>query len=219
MTCSGCPPQRTQRAADTIELWDPRGSVDVADWRRAALVAESRLELRWVLDHALAEVNRRHTGGEPHKAPRQLRWLPLRPDDAAAGWRWGLLVNDQLLLPTRLAPRWIEQGAAPPQPQRAGTWWRIAQPGNHHRTWYVAAGSVEVAARRALHGAAPIATEVRVARSQIRHDLLIAVIDATPPGRPTIRLVAQDLGARTGPNGGHGCLLAADLDTAPKLCA
>ena len=60
---------------------------------------------------------------------------------------------------------------------------------------------------------------MRVVRSQIRHDLLVAVVDATPPGRPTVRLVAQDLGGRTGPNGHQGCLLADDLDISEHLCA
>ena len=60
---------------------------------------------------------------------------------------------------------------------------------------------------------------MHVARSQVRHDLLIAVVDATPPDRPAVRLVAQDLGGRNGPGGRWGCLLAQDLDCAATLCA
>ena len=185
MTRSGCPPQRHQRAADTLEIWCTRGSA----------------------------------GEEPHAAPRQVRWLPLRLDAVAAGWRWGLVVDDRLLLPTRPAAAWIEQGAAPPQAERVGTWWRVVCPADHRWAWFVAASTLDVAVRRALHGAAPIDTAVRIVRSQVRHDLLVAVVDATPPDRPTVRLVAQDLGGRNGPGGRWGCLLAADLDGAATLCA
>ena len=66
--------------------------------------------------------------------------------------------------------------------------------------------------------AAPIDTSVHVARSQVRHDLLVAVVDATPPGRPAVRLVAQDLGGRNGPGGRWGCKLAENLDVAATLC-
>ena len=219
MSRSGCPPQRHQRAADTLELWDTRGSADIVDWRRARTAAESGLLVQRGLRRALGEVNRRLPAGEaPHVAPRQVRWLPLRLDAAAAGWPWGLVVDDRLLLPVRAAARWIEQGAPPPQAERAGTWWRIVCPDDQHWAWFVAASTLEVAVRRALHAAAPIPTAVHVTRSQIRHDLLVAVVDATPPGRPTVRLVAQDLGGRNGPNGGWGCCLADDLDDAPALC-
>lgn len=215
----GCPPQRTQRAADTVELWDPRGSVHIADWRRATTVTESELHRSAALHHALAEVNRRRPGAEPHRAPRWPAWLPLRLDIAAAGWRWGLIVDDRLLLPARPAAAWIESGAALPQSERAGTWWRVSCPDDHHWAWYVAAGTLEGAVRRALHGAAPIATAVAIARAQIRHELLIASVDVTPPGGRTIRLVAQDLGDRLDPAVRWGCLLADDLDSATNLCA
>ena len=220
MTRSGCPPQRHQRAADTLEVWDTRGSADIVDWRRAGTVSESGLLLQRDLRLALGEINRRRPAGEaPYAAPRQVRWLPLRLDAAAAGWRWGLVVDDRLLLPTRPAAAWIERGAAPAQAERAGTWWRVVCPDDHRWAWLVAASTLEVAVRRALHGAAPIPTAVHVARSQVRHDLLIAVVDATPPDRPAVRLVAQDLGGRNGPGGRWGCLLAQDLDCAATLCA
>lgn len=217
MTRSGCRPQRTQRANDTLEFWDPRGSAHIVDWRRTHTAAESRLRPARELDGVVAEINRRHDG-EPHTTPRQLRWLALRLDDgAASGWRWGLIIDDRLLVPTRPAAPWIERGAAPPQHERAGTWWRIACPDDHW-TWYVGAGTLELAVRRALHATAPIPTTIHITRWEIRHDLLIAVVDATPPERPTIRLVAQDLGGPHGPGGRWGCLLARDLDNAETLC-
>ena len=217
MATAGCPPQRHQRYVDTVELWDPRGSVDIVDWRRADLVSERLLYQRSAFTSVLAEINRRRAGA-PHKAPAAPRWLPLRLDAAAAGWPWGLVIDDGLVLPTRTAARWVEGGAALPQHERVGTWWRICCPADHNWTSYVAAGTLEVAVRRALHGAAPIDTAVRVIRSQIRHDLLIAVVDATPPHRPSIRLVAQDLGGRAGPNSRWGCTPAADLNAANNLC-
>ena len=107
MTRDGdCPPHRTRRAAGTLELWDPRGSSHVVGWRRAALVAESALAQRpAALTGALAAVQRRRPGGEPHEAPRRLAWLLLRLEAAVAGWRWGLVIDDRLvpLLPYPLA--------------------------------------------------------------------------------------------------------------------
>ena len=214
------PPQRTLRGADTLELWDPRGSVSIADWRRAALGAESALQFgSGAVAAALAVVNRRLPAGEAHEAPRRLAWLPLHLDAAAAGWRWGLVVDERLVLPARRAAPWIESGAPPPQAQRAGAWWRITRPDGDRWEWYIAAATLEAAVRRALHGTAPIDTTVVIARAQIRHQLLVAVVDATPPGRPPVRLTAQDLGGPRGPAGGWGCLLARDLDTAEALCA
>ena len=219
MTRSGCPPQRTLRAADAIELWDPAGSAHIVDWRRLGLVAESRLHVPWALDDTLRALDRRLPEQAPHTRPRQVRWVPLRLDAAAAGWRWGLILDSGQVLPTRLAASWIERGAAPPQDQRAGTWWRITDPGAYEWAWFVAAGTLEVVVRRALHGTAPIPTAVHVARSQVRHDLLATAVDAASPGRPAVRLVVQDLGARNGPGSRWGCLLARDLDGAAALCA
>ena len=42
--------------------------------------------------------------------------------------------------------------------------------------------TLDVAVRRALHGAAPLDTAVAALRSQIRHQLLVAIVAATPPG-------------------------------------
>ena len=215
--------QRTQRAADTIELWDPCGSADVADWRRLDLVSERRLSLRGELgrelDQALSAVNRRRpVGATPHTAPVEVRWAPLHLDAAADGWRWALIIDEELLLPTRAAPGWVERGAAPPQSERIGTWWAVRSATDWCWCWYVGATTLEGAVRRALHATAPIDTTIRIVRSQLRHDLLVAVVDATPPGRSTLRLAVQDLGGRNGPGGRWGCLLADDLDAAAHLC-
>ena len=102
--------------------------------------------------------------------------------------------------------------------ERIGTWWAVRSATDADWCWYVGATTLEGAVRRALHATAPIATTVHITRSQLRHDLLVATVDATPPGRPTTRLAVQDLGGRTGPSGRWGCRLADDLDAAEHLC-
>lgn len=216
---AGCPPQRIPRAADTLEIWDPRGSADIVDWRRVALLSESALAHRGALDIVLAEVNDRRPDGPRHDPPPAVAWLPLTAEAAGGGWRWGLIVDDRLLLPTRPVASWVEFGQPPPQASRAGHWWRVTAPDDHWAEWYVAGATLNVAVRRALHGAAPLDTAVAVMRSQIRHQLLVAIVAATPPERPPIRLAVQDLGGRTGPSAGLGCLLDNDLEDATNLCA
>ena len=103
--------------------------------------------------------------------------------------------------------------------ERIGTWWAVRSATDADWCWYVGADTLEGAVRRALHATAPVATTVGIARSQLRHDLLVAVVDATAPRRPTTRLAVQDLGGPNGPGGRWGCLLAGDVDNADQLCA